>query len=853
MDKLVIIDGNSLINRAFYALPLLSNSKGEFSNGVYGFANILIKAILEIKPKYLVVALDYGKKTFRNNMYSGYKAKRKPTPSELISQFPILKEMLKAMNITYIEKEGFEADDIIGTISKKFNTENIIITGDKDSLQLISPNTTVWLTKKGITETIVMDEISLKLEWGLEPYQIIELKSLMGDSSDNIPGVSGIGEKTALNLLSSYTTLQGVYDHIDEIKGKVQEKLLQDKENAFLSKTLATINCEVPLNVTLQDFEYNFPFSKQVFDFFKNYEFNSLIKKLDLFEDNATTNDKSFEKYSANRIEITNIDALKQQVKYINSAEAFNFELNNEIFSFAYDKNCEFFCKVQPNLLDNYVDIVEVLTELKPVFENEEIKKCLYDIKATKHSLSSFNITLNGADFDAILAYYLICAGERDATKASLNALYGLEEEFNGVNLFYLKEYLLADLEKNNLIDLYNNIEFPLIDVLYNMETAGFKIDINILNQLSERYSQEVEALSQTIKRIAGFDFNLNSPKQLGEVLFDKLGLSCYNNKKKSTSMEHLQDLYDLHPIVPAIIRYRKIQKIYTTYIEAYKNIVKVKESDVIHTVFNQTLTSTGRLSSSEPNLQNLPVRDDEGKTLRKMFVTRYKDGALVSADYSQIELRLLAHMSQDEKLIEAFNNNLDIHSLTASEVFNVDIALVTPEMRRTAKAVNFGIIYGISQYGLSQNINTSVQQAQKYIDAYFNKYPKIKQYMQNNVETAKQTGYAYSLFNRRRKINELFVPKTRMFGERIAMNMPLQGTASDIIKLAMISVSKVLKEQNLKSQLIMQVHDELIIDAPQDEISIVAKILKDNMQNAVKLSVPLTVDVNSGNNWCDC
>ncbi len=853
MDKLVIIDGNSLINRAFYALPLLSNSKGEFSNGVYGFANILIKAILEIKPKYLVVALDYGKKTFRNDIYSGYKAKRRPTPNELKSQFPILKNMLSSMDIAFIEKEGYEADDIIGTISKKYDTENIIITGDRDALQLINENTTVWLTKKGITETKVMDKNVLKLEWGLEPYQIIELKSLMGDSSDNIPGVSGIGEKTALNLLSSYTTLDGVYENIDDIKGKTQEKLINDKSNAYMSRELATINCDVPLKNNLEDFKYKFPFSKDVYNFFKTYEFNSLIKKSDLFEEEATKDNKSFEKYSANRIEINSLEILKNQVKHIEDSKCFNFELNNEIFTFAYDKNCEFYCKVQPNLLDNNVDIVEVLNVLKNIFENENIKKSLYEIKNTKHSLSQFNINLKGAKFDAILAYYLLSAGERDANKQSLNALYGLEEEFSGVNLFYLEENLLEDLKNNNLLDLYNNIEFPLIDVLYDMEKEGFKIDVNMLNDLSDRYSLEVEEMSKTIKRLAGFDFNLNSPKQLGEILFDKLGLSCYNNKKKSTSIEHLQDIYDLHPIVPAIIRYRKIQKIFTTYIEAYKNIVKVKDSDVIHTMFNQTLTTTGRLSSSEPNLQNLPVRDDEGKNLRKIFITRYLDGALVSADYSQIELRLLAHLSQDEKLIDAFNNNLDIHTLTASEVFNVDIALVTPEMRRMAKAVNFGIVYGISQYGLSQNINTSVMQAQKYIDAYFARYPKIKNYMQLNIDKAKQTGYAYSIFNRRRKINELFVPKTRMFGERIAMNMPLQGSASDIIKLAMINVSKALKEQNLQSKLIMQVHDELIIDAPQNEISVVVKILQDNMQNVVKLSVPLTVDVNSGKNWFDC
>ena len=852
MDKtLVIIDGNSLINRAFYALPLLTNSKGEFSNGVYGFANILIKTILENKPDYIAVALDYGKKTFRNTLFADYKGKRKPTPEELKSQFPILKNMLKTMGITYIEKEGFEADDIIGTLTKKFDTKNIVITGDKDSLQLISDKTDVWLTKKGITEIKLMNHAALKEEWNLEPWQVIELKALMGDTSDNIPGVAGVGEKTALSLLEQYKDLDGVYSNIDQIKGKLQEKLITSKENAYLSKKLATIDTNINLDISLEELIYDFPFSEDVLAFFKCYEFNSLIKKEDLFKGNIV--DVSFSKYSANVIDIKDEQTLLNQIKHIKNAKKFNFNIDEKGLAFAYDKNCEYKCTYAEDLLDMSLNADSAITLLKEVFEDENIEKCLYDIKTIKHLLDKYNISLKGYTFDCILAYYLLSAGERDANIKNLISAYALNEEYSAVNLFYLKENLITDLTKNNLLELYNNIEFPLIDVLYETENTGFKIDTNTLNDLSDRYKAEVEEMANTIKRLAGEDFNINSPKQLSVVLFEKLGLVCYNNKKNSTSMEYLETMYDLHPIIPAIIRYRKIQKILTTYIEPYINILNSQADELIHTIFNQTLTSTGRLSSSEPNLQNIPVRDDEGKSLRKLFITRHNDGALVSADYSQIELRLLAHMSKDETLINAFNNNIDIHALTASEVFDVDIQNVTPQMRRTAKAVNFGIIYGISEYGLAQNINAKIYEAKAYIERYFSKYPSIKAFMQNNIDTAKSTGYAYSIFNRRRKINEIFVPRTRMFGERVAMNMPLQGSASDIIKLAMINVYKALKENNLKSKLILQVHDELIIDAPLDEITIVAKILRDNMENVVKLSVPLSVDVNSGKTWYDC
>ena len=852
MDKLVIIDGNSLINRAFYALPILSNSRGEFSNGVYGFTNILIKTILEIKPKYIIVALDYGKKTFRNKIYGDYKANRKQTPEELKSQFPILKELLKTMGISYIEKEGFEADDLIGTLSRKFDTKNIIITGDKDALQLIDDNTDVWLTKKGITEVKEMTTETLKYEMGLLPYQIIELKSLMGDSSDNIPGVKGIGEKTALNLLTLYENLDNIYHNIDDIKGKVQENLKTYKDDAYMSKTLATINTSVDIDVKLDDLEYRFPFDKNVFEFFKNYEFNSLIKKEELFENIDEFEQKS--KLNANKIEIASYDDVDKQIRHIKNSKVFAFELNNESFCFAYDKNCEFFCKTQSSLIEDNLDIEKVLLKLKDIFEDENISKIVYDQKKMYHALKNFSIRPKNISFDCLLSYYLIYCGERDCNIDNLYSTYNLDKNFLAINLLYLKDTMSNELKDFKLENLYNEIEKPLIDILYQMESVGFKIDYDALIEMHNHYSQEIQSLSTEIKSLAGIDFNINSPKQLAEVLFDRMGLICFNNKKRSTSIEFLEEMYDLHPIIPTIIRYRKIQKIFNGYIEAYKNII-TKDDTIIHTVFNQTLTNTGRLSSSEPNLQNIPARDEEGKNLRKLFVSSFDDGALVSADYSQIELRLLAHMSNDPRLIEAFNLGIDIHSKTASEVFDVEIQNVTPNMRRTAKAVNFGIIYGISEFGLSQNINSTRKQAKQYIEQYFKKYPQVKEYMDKSIEDAKKTGYARSLFGRRRKINELSSPNymTRQFGERVAMNMPLQGTASDIIKLAMIKVFNALRENNLKSKLILQIHDELIIDCPRDEIENVAKILKANMENVVKLSVPLTVDVNSGKTLFDC
>ena len=851
MDKLLIIDGNSLINRAFYALPLLTNKNGEYSNAVYGFTNILIKAIQEHKPTHIAVAFDYGHKTFRNNIYAEYKGTRKPTPAELKSQFPILKRLLTAMNIKLFEKEGIEADDIIGTIAKKYPVKKIILSGDKDVFQLIDGSTEVWFTKKGISEIALMNEKTLYDEYKLKPGQIIELKALMGDSSDNIPGVAGVGEKTALSLLQQYNTIDGVYADINNIPGKLQEKLIAGKDDAYMSKTLATINTGVEINKSLDYFKYDYPFDSEVYKIFEEYNFNSLLKKGELFI--AAEDNKPAPKFEAYKIKIKNYEALNGITEHIKAAGIFAFDLTDNAFNFAYDKTTEYIISFAGTLFDEAMDYKKILGIFEPVFCDGNIKKYCYDIKNAKHMLYKQNIVLNGAAFDCNLANYLLNAGERTLTRENLFLNYRLDESYPAINLLLLEPLLSEEIKTCGLKGLYEQIEFPLINVLFDMEVHGFKIDVDVLYDLSKRYILELNDLTKVIYTMAGEEFNINSPKQMGVLLFEKLKLNTYNNKKHSTGIDKLEELYDAHPVVPLIIRYRQIQKLSSTYLEAFKNIVD--KEGFIHTLFNQTLTATGRLSSSEPNLQNIPVRTDEGKVLRNIFIPSSPDGWLVSADYSQIELRLLAHFSGDPGLIEAYKNGMDIHTQTASEVFGVPAPQVTADMRRSAKAVNFGIIYGISDYGLSQGLSITRKQAKEYIETYFKKYPGVKAYMDNNVALAKQQGYVTSLMGRRRKLIELNSPNyaIRQFGERAAMNMPLQGTASDIIKIAMVRVADAIKKNNLKSRLILQVHDELIIDTAKDELNAVIKLVKYEMENAVKLDVPLIADVSGGKNWYEC
>ena len=846
MDKFVIIDGNNLMYRAFYALPQLSNFDGEISNAVFGFANMLVKCINEIKPKYIAVCFDVAKKNFRHDKFADYKGTRKPTPDELKSQFPIAKEMLKKMNIQVVEKEGLEADDLMGCLSRQFDTENIIVSADRDTFQLINSNTSVCFPKKGITETINLGLNNLKEFYGVEPSQVIDLKSLMGDASDNIPGVSGIGEKTALNLIGKYGTLDNVYEHIEEISGKQKINLINCKEQAYMSKYLATIVVDEKLDYKLSDFEYTYPFGSDVKELFKHYQFNSLLKRDEIFDNTIVT-----QKQEVPIIIVDNDDKLQDLIDVLEKSKEIAIYMDREttnIFAGSEYKIC-----TGQDLLSTGINFEYLLKLLKPILEAKEIKKIVFDAKALKHFLKDMDIKLNSVEFDCLIARYLINSiAKSNVTLTDVMVENGFETEAFGYALCEIKDKYYAKLEKMDLFRLYYDIELPLMELLFDMEIQGFKVDRVELEELEVKYRQEITKLEKDIYDCAGTKFNIFSPKQLGEVLFDKFNLNIPSNKKKSTNIEILNEIEDRHPIVPLIIRYRTITKLYNTYILGFLNLLDNK--DKIHTLFNQTLTSTGRLSSSEPNLQNIPIRTEEGRNLRKLFVPSSENGMIVSADYSQIELRLLASFSCDEKLISAFNNGEDIHARTASEIFGVPLSDITPELRRQAKAINFGIVYGISDFGLSQNIGITRKEASNYIKLYFERYPNIETYMKSNVEYCRKFGYIKTIFGRIRPIPEINSSNynIRTFGERAAMNMPLQGSASDIIKLAMVKIFDEFNKKQLKSKIIVQVHDELVVDCYPGEMEMVKDILRRNMENVVDLSVKLSVNIECGKTWFD-
>lgn len=834
MKRLVIIDGNSLVNRAFYALPLLTTSSGKIYNAVYGFCNILIKLITEEKPEYMVVAFDAARKTFRNEMYSEYKGTRKGMPEELAAQMPALKDLLKAMNIKIIEQVGIEADDIIGTLARKFDdVKSIIVTGDRDSLQLIDDKTEVWLTKHGISQILELNERQLYDEFGLRPSQIVDLKSLMGDASDNIPGVKGIGEKTAMTLLQNYGTMQNVYAHINEISGKIQEKLIEGKEMADLSYRLATILTNCDIKCTLEDCVYDFPFKNAVKQKFVEYEFRSLVKREDLF---GNTLNAPLDKKDNITTDLLGLKNLLSK-----TPSQIGLYVADEKLYFSTDKENSYTTEMTN----------DVLSVLAPVLKNDKILKILYSKKDTLHYFNKFNIEINNA-VDVSLGIYLINSNLHEGDPQHTLDYIGLNGITVGSSLISAWEYLSNELPKHNLLKLYNEIELPLVDVLYEMECTGINIDTKVLDELRPMYTDEAYRLEQQIYALAGEEFNIASPKKLGEILFDKLRLSDHDNKKHSTAVEKLVLIANTHPIVDLILRWRKISKIVSTYIDGMK--VWIKEDNKIHTTFNQSLTVTGRLSSTEPNLQNLPIRSEEGKELRKMFVPSSKNNVLLSADYSQIELRLLAHYSKDPILCEAYQKERDIHGATASQIFGEPLDSVTPLQRRMAKAVNFGIIYGISPFGLARNLGISQKVAKEYIDKYFEMYPTIKAYLDNSVLTAQKQGYVTTMFGRIRNLDLSGENKqTQAFNERAAMNMPLQGTASDIIKLAMINIYNKIKAKKLKTKMLLQIHDELVFDVPQSELKEVLKLVKYEMENVVKLNVPLTVSISYGENLYEC
>lgn len=832
MKKILLIDGNSLANRAFYALPFLTDPQGRASGAVFGFTNILCKMITEERPDGIIVAFDHARQTFRNNIYAEYKGNRKATPPELIAQFPLIKDLLKKMGICVIEEEGIEADDIIGTASKILSGEKIILSGDRDLLQLISDDTQVWLTIKGVTLLNKINPSNLKDNFEISrPDQIIELKALMGDSSDNIPGVTGIGEKTAIKLLSEYDNIENLYENIDKVSGKLQEKLLVGKEMAFMSKTLATIKTDCNIDVYLNDFSYNFPFSQEVYDEFKAFGFGSLLKRNELFGQGLIAAEK-------NRKILDNEDIVSLFIDTIKDRLAFNLEK----MEFSTCAGEIYYLSPTFDMFTTPIGLDEFLSKIKSILEDESVLKLTSNAKSDLHKMAELGIDYKNY-FDVKLASYLAHAGE-----SAPSALDDCDE-------YFAQEIILKDkLAKLELESLYYDLELPLSKVLFEMEQNGFKIDENELKEIDKDITEKLAKLTEEIYQDADEEFNINSPKQVAHILFEKLGLSSYNNKKQSTGIDVLNELKFSHPIVEKIISYRKFQKLKSTYVDVYLRICS-ESGNVIHTSFNQALTNTGRISSSDPNLQNIPTNDEEGKILRKIFIPKFEGGSLISADYNQIELRLLADMSGEEKLIEIYKRGEDIHASTASQIFGVALEEVTQKMRREAKAVNFGIIYGISDYGLSQSIKVSRKSAKEYIESYFLRYPRVKIFSDGNIAFARENGYIKTKFGRIRHIPEIKASnfQTRSFGERVAMNMPLQGTASDIIKMSMLKVAAALKEQKLQSQLILQIHDELVIDVKKGEEEKVIALLKENMQDWLKLRVPLPISINMGKNLMEC
>ena len=863
MEKLILIDGNSLLNRAFYATPLFTTKNGLPTNGVFGFIKLLLKIISDKKPTYCAVAFDLHAPTFRHKMYADYKAGRKPMAEELRVQFPVLKETLALMNIKMVELEGYEADDLIGTIAKKFDVETYIYTGDRDAYQLVDETTSVCFTRKGVSELLELNDKNFKDEIGLTPTQIIDLKALMGDKSDNIPGVAGVGEKSALSLLEKYEGIEGVYAHLDEITGALNKKLSEGKEAAYFSYKLATIDTNAPIDITLADCFLKMPFERAAREKFAELEFKTLYSMRIFREDNETEKNEEQTERARGRVEERYPETIVEACALIENAptcriacditqQEFRFVLLSEGWTKQQDA-IEYVLPIKTGLLDAGFFDYQLQPLLKAVYSGQNRVIC-NNAKEVMHYLNSLDLGFS-ARFDDVAILKCLAEGlsNTDSLQYCLTAQQLPERNrAYGVALLYeLYFNALTAAEK----DLYTNVELPLVHVLFDMEQQGVCVDKTALDGLSVRYNKEREEITARIYELAGEEFNVNSTKQLGEILFDKLKIGNGVKKKKDskyykTTAEELEKYAEQSEIVRQILRYRTVQKIYSTYIEGFKPLIK---NGKVHTTYNQTNTATGRLSSANPNLQNIPIKTQEGRELRKLF-TASEGNVLIDADYSQIELRLLAHFSESKELIAAYCQEKDIHATTAAQVFNVPIERVSSEQLRQGKVVNFGIIYGMSAFGLAADLAISARRAQEYIDKYFEFYSGVKEYMQGNVDTVSKEGEVKTLLGRRRVINEARSANrtVRQFGERAAMNMPLQGSSADIIKLAMLGVFQKLKEGNFKAKLVLQVHDELVIDCPKNEADKVAELLKREMENAVSLKVPLTVEVGIGNSWFD-
>lgn len=873
MSKFVLIDGHSILNRAFYGVPIFTNSEGLHTNAVFGFLNIMFKIIDSKQPDYMAVAFDVHQPTFRHEMFKDYKGTRKPMMEELREQVPVIKELLQKMNITTVELPGYEADDVIGTLSKKGEKAGMevdVISGDRDLLQLASDHITICIpkTKKGQTTVEEYNTEGVRKLYKVTPTEFIDVKALMGDSSDNIPGVPGIGEKGATAIISQFGSIENAYDHADEISNtRNRNALLNNYEMAQMSKTLATINIQSPVEVTPEQCKLEDIYTEDALEMIKRLEFKSMIQR---FGSVTSTNDcEGGFKYINNPFDA---DPIFEQAKNADNVGIFIYR-NKDNFgvSLCFNNDNVYYIGKEGFVTEDYIiekvrDLVNAKSKLtilnikenNDILENDDVES-IFDISIAAYLLNPLQ---NTYDYDDIAREYLgmnVPAFDEifPKTKKSETPSDEISENilkyacYNAYVAYKAKDALTEKLKETEMLDIYNNVEIPLTYALYDMEQAGIMVAGDKLKEYGERLKTGIDALEKDIFAEAGHEFNINSPKQLGEILFGEMQLPGGKKTKTgySTSASVLEKLEPDYPFVSKILEYRQLTKLKSTYADGLA--VYIGEDNRIHGKFNQTITATGRISSTEPNLQNIPVRMPLGREIRKVFIP--KEGCVfIDADYSQIELRILAHMSDDKNLIDAYNHSKDIHAATASLVFHVPLEEVTKEQRSNAKAVNFGIVYGISSFGLSNDLSISRKEAEQYIKDYFISYPGIKNYLDNSVKEAKEKGYSVTMFGRRRPIPELTSGNfmQRQFGERVAMNSPIQGSAADIMKIAMINVAKELKEKDLKSKIVLQVHDELLIEAYENEVEQVKDILKRNMEQAAHLNVPLDVDVQVGNNW---
>jgi len=848
-NKILLVDGNSLLFRAYYATSygnMMRSNSGVYTNAIFALSNMLNKILEQEEPDYVVVAFDTDKKTFRHTEFDFYKANRKSPPEELIPQFALAREMISKMGMKVYELEGYEADDIIATLAKKGEEKGLeveVFSSDKDLLQLVSDKTHIHLIKKGISNIEVVTPKILKSEYQLEPEQVIDYKALRGDPSDNIPGVKGIGEVGALKLLGEYHTLDNIYENIENIKGKLKTNLVEGKEMAYISKKLATLYKEVPIDFELESAKYEGPLEELV-SFYQEYDMNSLARRV-----NIEIN-KNFE--FEDNVEIPS-SFLKEDLAIYMHFEGTNYHYN-ELIGMGFSNGEKSYYLSKDNILND--------PEIKGYLEDESKKKIVYDIKSFSILLGNKGIKVNGLTFDFKLANYLLDPNIKDDPVNIFNnyqiILPNLKEQEKvgeycaliAYNMYTLKDQIVAKLKELELYKLYEEIELPLVSVLIDMERTGITTSKEVLEHLGVGYRFKLNSLESEIFELVGHKFNVASPKQVGEVLFDELHLP--SSKKRSTSSDILKDLSKYHEVPALILEYRKYAKLLSTYIDGITPYIS--EDGKIHAIFNQTQTQTGRLSSSEPNMQNISIRDEESRLIRKAFLPNKEGDKIVSIDYSQVELRILASIAKDTRMIEGFKNEEDVHLMTAAAIFDLPLEMVTEDLRRQAKAVNFGIVYGISDWGLSEQIGVTPKEAKIFIEKYFDNYPSIKSYLENVVEECKEKGYVSTIFNRRREVKEINHSSymVRESGKRIAMNTPIQGSAADIIKIAMIKIAKFLKENNYKSKMILQIHDELVFDMKGDEVKELTPKLIEIMENSVELEVKLKTSYGIGDNWYD-